>query len=180
MRRAALAFEWIVTLLRRSNIQFQVTGGLAARAYGSTRALADIDLNVASKDLDKIARRCQGHIVFGPDHHYIGDGIYTALRVLRVLVESKRQLSELAGAYRPFPQVLLNVPVPRQPPLEGLPLVARARKKIEQELGEDGRVLLRYSGTEPLARVMVEGPDLDRIRSQAQELADLIAAETRA
>jgi phosphoglucosamine mutase len=52
-----------------------------------------------------------------------------------------------------------------------------ARRRVEGELGEDGRVLLRYSGTEPLARVMVEGPDLDRIRSQAQEIADLIAAE---
>jgi phosphoglucosamine mutase len=118
-----------------------------------------------------------GHIVFGRDHFYIGDGIYTALRVLRVLVETKRPLSELASAYRAFPQVLLNVPVPRQPPLEGLPRVSHARAQIERELGEDGRVLLRYSGTEPLARVMVEGPDLDRIRRQAQELADLIAAE---
>ncbi len=118
-----------------------------------------------------------GHIVFGRDHFYIGDGIYTALRVLRVLAETKRPLSELASVFRAFPQVLLNVPVARQPPLEGLQRVSRARAQIERELGEDGRVLLRYSGTEPLARVMVEGPDLERIRRQAQELADLIAAE---
>jgi phosphoglucosamine mutase len=160
---------------------------------GMHRALREVGVGVVTVDVGdrrvvealrreglRLGGEQSGHIVFGPDHHYIGDGIYTALRVLRVLVESKRPLSELAGAYRPFPQVLLNVPVPRQPPLEGLPRVARARRKIEQELGEDGRVLLRYSGTEPLARVMVEGPDLDRIRSQAQELADLIAAETRA
>ena len=118
-----------------------------------------------------------GHVVFGPDHFYIGDGIYTALRVLRVLDRTKRPLSELASVYRPFPQVLLNVRVAQKPPLADLPRLARARSRVEEELGEDGRVLLRYSGTEPLARVMVEGPDLTRIRSQAQELADLIAAE---
>jgi phosphoglucosamine mutase len=118
-----------------------------------------------------------GHVVFGPDHHYIGDGIYTALRVLRVMTETKKPLSELAGAFRAFPQVLLNVAVSRKPSLADLPAVDRVRKRVEAELGEDGRVLLRYSGTEPLARVMVEGPDLERVRSQAQELADLIAAE---
>ena len=118
-----------------------------------------------------------GHVVFGADHFYIGDGIYTALRVLHAMVETKAPLSELAGVYRAFPQVLLNVPVSRKPSLAELPRVDRARRRVEEELGEDGRVLLRYSGTEPLARVMVEGPDLERIRSQAQELADLIAAE---
>jgi len=118
-----------------------------------------------------------GHIVFGADHFFIGDGIYTALRVLRVMKDTAKTLSELAQPYRPFPQVLLNVPVARQPALSELSRVVQARQRVESELGEDGRVLLRYSGTEPLARVMVEGPDLERIRSQAQELARLIAAE---
>lgn len=118
-----------------------------------------------------------GHVVFGPDHFFIGDGIYTALRVLRVMIETKMPLSKLAGVYRAFPQVLLNVTVARKPSWAELPDVDSARRRVEAELGEDGRVLLRYSGTEPLARVMVEGPDLDRIRSQAQEIADRIAAE---
>jgi len=118
-----------------------------------------------------------GHVVFGTDHHYIGDGIYTALRVLRVLRDAGKPLSELAAPYRPFPQVLVNVNVARKPALADIPTIASVRQRFEEELGEDGRILLRYSGTEPLARVMVEGPDLDRIRVQAQELADLIAAE---
>jgi phosphoglucosamine mutase len=118
-----------------------------------------------------------GHVVFGPDHYFIGDGIYTALRVLRVMTETKTSLSKLAGVYRAFPQVLLNVTVARKPSWAELPDVDSARRRVEAELGENGRVLLRYSGTEPLARVMVEGPDLDRIRSQAQEIADRIAAE---
>ncbi len=157
---------------------------------GLHRALREVGVGVVTVDVGdrrvvealrreklRLGGEQSGHIVFGPDHFYIGDGIYTMLRILRVLVETGAPLSELASAYRPFPQVLLNVRVARQPPLADLPRLARARKRVEDELGEDGRVLLRYSGTEPLARVMVEGPDLSRIQSQAQELADAIAAE---
>lgn len=118
-----------------------------------------------------------GHIVFGPDNFYIGDGIYTALRVLAVMNEREASLSELASAYRPFPQVLINVPVEKKPNLSEVSSVMAEVRRIESELGDDGRVLLRYSGTEPLARVMVEGPDEDRIRAQAQELANRIARE---
>jgi phosphoglucosamine mutase len=118
-----------------------------------------------------------GHVVFGADNFYIGDGIYTALRVLQVLRARGVKLSELASAYRPFPQVLINVPVERKPNLSEVPSVMDEVRRIEGELGDDGRVLLRYSGTEPLARVMVEGPDEARIRTRAQELASCIARE---
>ncbi len=115
-----------------------------------------------------------GHIVFGSDNHYIGDGTYTALRVLKVLRESGARLSELAALYEPFPQVLINVAVTSKPDLAGIPPVVEAVTRIEEQLGDDGRVLLRYSGTEPLARVMVEGPDEEWIRTQAKSLAELI------
>lgn len=118
-----------------------------------------------------------GHIIFGADNHYIGDGLYTALRVLRVLKETGESLSSLAAPYQPFPQVLLNLPVHKKPALEEMPEVAAAVQRIEGELGEDGRVLLRYSGTEPLARVMVEGPDPEGIQAQAQSLVDLLRHE---
>ncbi len=118
-----------------------------------------------------------GHIVFGPENHYIGDGTYTALRVLAVLRERGVKLSELARAFRAFPQVLINVPVGRKPNLSEVPSVMDAVRRVEGELGDDGRVLLRYSGTEPLARVMVEGPDEAHIRKSAQELAGCIARE---
>lgn len=157
---------------------------------GLHRALREVGVGVVTVDVGdrrvveglrrenlSLGGEQSGHIVFGPDNGYIGDGLYTALRVLRVLRDTRKPLSELAGAYRPFPQVLLNVAVARKPALEGLPKVASARARVEAELGEDGRVLLRYSGTESLARVMVEGPDLERIQSQAQELATLIASE---
>jgi phosphoglucosamine mutase len=118
-----------------------------------------------------------GHIVFGGDHHYIGDGIYTALRVLQAMREEKSPLSELAAAYSAFPQVLINVPVDRKPNLADVPTLVDAVRRVEDHWGEDGRVLLRYSGTEPLARVMVEGPDEQEIRAQAEQLAKLIAKE---
>jgi phosphoglucosamine mutase len=118
-----------------------------------------------------------GHIVFGADNDFIGDGVYTALRVLRVMRETGQPLGQLAAAYRVFPQVLINVKVARKPVLTDLAPVRSAVQRIEAELGDDGRVLLRYSGTEPLARVMIEGPVEERVRRYADELARLIAAE---
>jgi phosphoglucosamine mutase len=157
---------------------------------GLHRALREVGVTVATTDVGdrrvvealrreglRLGGEQSGHIVFGADHFYIGDGIYTALRVLRVMREAGAPLSELAAPYRPFPQVLLNIAVRSKPALSSLTGLARARERVEAELGEDGRVLLRYSGTEALARVMVEGPDLDTIRAQAKELASLIAAE---
>ncbi|MCB9913776.1 MAG: phosphoglucosamine mutase [Planctomycetes bacterium] len=118
-----------------------------------------------------------GHIVFGAENHYIGDGLYTALRVLHALQTTGRTLSELAAPYVAFPQVLLNVPVVRKPDLSAVPGVSELVTHVEEELRGDGRVLLRYSGTEPLARVMVEGPDEALIHDQAQRIADRIVAE---
>ena len=118
-----------------------------------------------------------GHIVFGAENSYVGDGLYTALQVLRVMRTRQERLSNLAQAFSAFPQVLLNVPVARKPSLASLPSVMGEVERIERELGEDGRVLLRYSGTEAIARVMVEGPDEDQIRSYAQGLAHRIAQE---
>lgn len=118
-----------------------------------------------------------GHIVFGADNAFIGDGTYTALRVLRVMRETRKPLSELAAPYRAFPQVLVNVRVARKPHLSELPSVLAAVQRVERELGDDGRVLVRYSGTEPLARVMVEGPDAESIQRQANTLAGLLADE---
>ena len=118
-----------------------------------------------------------GHVIFGDDLHYIGDGLYTALRVLRVASRAAAPLSELAAAYQPYPQVLRNVVVQAKPPLERLQRTAELVARVEGELGDEGRVLLRYSGTESLARVMVEGPDRERIEEQARTIADELVAE---
>lgn len=115
-----------------------------------------------------------GHIVFGADNAYIGDGVVTALRVLEVMVDQGQPLSALTAPYVPMPQVLLNVPVTIKPALETLEDVMALTRSVEEELGSDGRVLLRYSGTENLARVMVEGPDETQINARAEELAVLL------
>lgn len=121
-----------------------------------------------------------GHIVFGPqsspsdDWHFVGDGLFTGLRVLEAMQRENRPLSELKAVFRAFPQLLINVPVQSKPPFEELPDVQAAVAAAESELGDAGRVLLRYSGTESLARVMVEGEDADQIERLAENVADRI------
>ncbi len=114
-----------------------------------------------------------GHIICAANH-FIGDGTYTALRVLDALKDADATLSELTAPYAPFPQVLVNVPVSAKPPFATLSPVTEAVRAVEEALGDDGRVLLRYSGTEKLARVMVEGPDNATIRDQADRIASEI------
>ncbi|HET6614036.1 MAG TPA: phosphoglucosamine mutase [Kofleriaceae bacterium] len=114
-----------------------------------------------------------GHLVF-LDHMTTGDGIIAALRVLAVMVAEGRPLSELSAVMTRVPQILLNIPVGEKRPLESLSPVAKLIADIESELGHDGRVLVRYSGTEKKARVMIEGPDESRIRTRAEEVAAAI------
>jgi len=111
-----------------------------------------------------------GHLVF-LDHATTGDGIIAALRVLAVMVREGRPLSELSQVMTRTPQVLVNVKVATKRPLEELSDVQRLIRGVETDLGEDGRVLVRYSGTEAKARVMIEGPDQARIQAQAEEIA---------
>ncbi|MBT8496236.1 MAG: phosphoglucosamine mutase [Deltaproteobacteria bacterium] len=115
-----------------------------------------------------------GHLVF-LDHMTTGDGIIGALRVLSYLVLEGKPLSELASCMTRAPQVLVNVNVARKRPLDELPEVNRLIDHVIGELGEDGRVVVRYSGTEAKVRVMIEGPDEADIRSRAEEIADAFA-----
>ncbi|KAB2887094.1 MAG: phosphoglucosamine mutase [Kofleriaceae bacterium] len=119
-----------------------------------------------------------GHLVF-LDHATTGDGIVAALRVLAVMVREGRPLSELARVMTRTPQVLVNVKVDRKRPLDELVDVVRMIKVVETELGCDGRVLVRYSGTEAKARVMIEGPDESRIKAQAEEIAAALVSACR-
>ncbi len=110
-----------------------------------------------------------GHVVF-LHHNTTGDGILTALQVLAMMRRSGRPLSTYAAFMDPSPQVLRSVRVREKRPLEELAGVQRILERIERDLGEQGRILLRYSGTEPVARVMVEGPERRRIDAMAQEV----------
>jgi phosphoglucosamine mutase len=117
-----------------------------------------------------------GHLLF-PDYGPTGDGILSALAVLSVMRETGETLASLAACMRKFPQVLVNVPVARKPPIDTLTEVAERIRGFEREMDGTGRILVRYSGTEPLARVMIEGADGDRIRAMADELASAIRRE---
>jgi phosphoglucosamine mutase len=112
-----------------------------------------------------------GHILF-LDHNTTGDGLMTALQTLAIMRRTGRPLSELVRDIERFPQVLVNFRVVEKRPLEGLPTVQAAVAKVEKALDGRGRVLIRYSGTEQKARVMVEGEDEARVREYADQIAD--------
>jgi phosphoglucosamine mutase len=111
-----------------------------------------------------------GHIIFS-DHLYTGDGIATALNVLRVMAETGRELAALAAELVTYPQVLVNVRVREKKDLQSVPAIAAAMARVEGRLEGQGRLLVRYSGTEPLLRVMIEGRNQDEIQGWASEIA---------
>ena len=114
-----------------------------------------------------------GHVIFS-DHARTGDGLMTALQVLGILARTGKRLSELTADFERYPQVLLNIAVLKKPPLESLPTVQESIRRVEAELAGQGRVLIRYSGTELKARVMVEGQDERRVGEYASDLADVL------
>ncbi|MDR1856307.1 MAG: phosphoglucosamine mutase [Desulfovibrio sp.] len=119
-----------------------------------------------------------GHLIF---HRYstTGDGLLAALQILRIVQEKERPLSELAGLLTPFPQHLVNVRVERRVPFEECPAIGEVVARVEAALGGRGRVLLRYSGTESLCRVMVEGEDEAKVREYAAQIAEVVGRQLR-
>jgi phosphoglucosamine mutase len=144
----------------------------------------DIDLvrtDVGDKYvLDELMRRGatlggeqSGHIIF-PRLSLAGDGMITTVCLLRAVLDSHSSLEELTEGFQAFPQVLINVPVREKRPFEKVPAIADLARQTEELLGDNGRLLLRYSGTESLARVMIEGANQRDIDAYAQALAEVI------
>jgi phosphoglucosamine mutase len=117
-----------------------------------------------------------GHIIFR-EFATTGDGMLTALRVFEIMASTGRSLDELTRSLVIYPQRLVNVRVRSKKPLDQLAAVGDEIRTAEREFGDAGRVLVRFSGTEPLARVMVEGPDAARVESIADRIATAIRAE---
>jgi phosphoglucosamine mutase len=117
-----------------------------------------------------------GHIIFS-DYLFTGDGLCTALNVLRTVHVTSRPLADLAADLVTYPQVLLNVRVREKVDLRTIPTVAAAIERIEQRVAGQGRLLVRYSGTEPLLRVMLEGKHEHEIRAWAREIVEIVQAE---
>jgi phosphoglucosamine mutase len=117
-----------------------------------------------------------GHLIFF-DHALTGDGTLAGLQIMSIMLMEKKPLSQLAqDVFERVPQVLINLRVREKPPLEDIPSVRKAIDAVTSDLGKQGRVVVRYSGTEPKARVMVEGPDQGRIQAQAESIIEAIRA----
>jgi phosphoglucosamine mutase len=112
-----------------------------------------------------------GHVILA-EHLPTGDGLATLLAVLHVMAESGRELADLADELVTYPQTLVNVRVRVKPPVEDVPEVAAAVRRVTSALDGRGRVLVRYSGTEPLLRVMIEGEDQASVQMWAEEIAE--------
>lgn len=115
-----------------------------------------------------------GHMIF-LDYNTTGDGILSALQLLAVMRREEKPLSELAEVMIPLPQVLINVRLAERREIMEIPDVAALIRDVEEKLGDNGRTLIRYSGTEPLLRIMIEGQDTYEINTWAREIADLVA-----
>jgi phosphoglucosamine mutase len=174
--------------------QLQREGRLKGSAIAAT-VMSNIGLEIALRKLGIELVRCavgdkyvmeemlkrglslggeqSGHIIFS-DYLFTGDGLCTALNVLRTVALTGRTLADLASDLTSYPQVLLNVRVREKADLASIPAVDSAIARIESRLEGEGRLLVRYSGTEPLLRVMIEGKDAEEIQAWAQEIVDVV------
>ncbi|HEY7915012.1 MAG TPA: phosphoglucosamine mutase [Blastocatellia bacterium] len=170
--RGLLAGDIVVATVM-SNVGLEI----ALRERGLELVRANVgDRYVLEQLLEKGAKlggEQSGHIIF-PDISLAGDGIITALELLRSVRETGLSFSELSGRMRKYPQVLLNVRVRSKPELESLPEVKAEMERVAGELQGRGRLLVRYSGTENLARVMIEGEEQAEIEEQANRIAAVI------
>ncbi|HEX9959734.1 MAG TPA: phosphoglucosamine mutase [Pyrinomonadaceae bacterium] len=158
-----------------SNLGLEVALGscgikLVRTAVGDKYVLAELLKTNAS-----IGGEQSGHIIF-PFRSLVGDGMLTALFLLEAMRESGKTLSELTAGFVRFPQILVNVKVREKRPFDDVGEISTISKQVETELGQKGRLLLRYSGTENLARVMIEGENQHQIEAQAHRLAEVIKA----
>lgn len=152
----------------------------AMRSHGiSVETTAVGDRNVIEcmrKNGHSFGGENSGHLIFG-DYATTGDGILSALQVLRMMIERKSTLVELASMMREYPTELANMPVPSKPPLDSLPKLQQLMKQATEEFGDSGRHLIRYSGTENKIRVLVEHREASEVRSWVDKFSTAIHEE---
>ena len=185
----AILYLWGTALAVRGELEPRKVVATSMSNLGLERALAREGIELLRTGVgDRLvveAMRREGIRLGGEQSGHVvetslattGDGLLTALQIARLVRESGQSLSRLLAGFRRYPQVLLNVRVARKPDLAALPRVAAAVRAAAETLGADGRLVLRYSGTEPLARVMIEGPEQAVIDALAGEIARAIKAE---
>jgi len=162
-----------------STIMSNMGLGVAAKKYGFTNHAAKVGDRYVLEDMQRlgavIGGEESGHTIF-LDHHTTGDGILTAMQLLAAMLKAGKPLSELAKQMDVFPQKLINVDVQSKPDISTVPAIVAAIKAVEAELKDQGRVLVRYSGTQNMCRVMVEGPTKELTDKYAAEVADVVKA----
>ncbi|MBW2690726.1 MAG: phosphoglucosamine mutase, partial [Deltaproteobacteria bacterium] len=172
LKRGALPQNTVVATVM-SNMGFDI----ALRQAGGRVVKTDVGDRYVVEEMRRNGYRFggeqSGHLVF-LDHNTTGDGMLSALQVLSILQQSGKPLSELASVMTALPQVLVNVRVRERCDITELPEVEKLIAEVEKRLGDAGRVLIRYSGTEPLMRIMLEGRDQDEINGMANEIAQLV------
>jgi phosphoglucosamine mutase len=150
---------------------------IACKRYGFVYHAAKVGDRYVLEDMLRLGGvlggEDSGHMIF-LDHHTTGDGIITAMQVVAAMAKTGKRLSELAKIMDIFPQKLINVDVQRKPDIDTVPELAEAIKQIENELGDEGRVLVRYSGTQNMCRVMVEGTSTAATEKYCAQLADVV------
>jgi phosphoglucosamine mutase len=153
---------------------------VACKKYGFKHHASKVGDRYVLEDMLKmgsvIGGEEAGHMIF-LDHHTTGDGIVAAMQLVAAMVKEGKPLSELAGMMDIFPQKLINIDVKSKPDIDKVPKLAEAIAQVERELGEEGRVLVRYSGTQNMCRVMVEGPSDEVTEKYCRELADIVKSE---
>jgi phosphoglucosamine mutase len=169
-RMGGLAHDTVVATVM-SNLGLE----LALRERGITLRRTAVGDKYVMEDMQRggytLGGEQSGHVILS-QHLFTGDGIVTALSVLRVMAESGRSLRDLASEMTTYPQVLVNVRVAERVPVAEVPAIAAVMADVERRLGSEGRLLVRYSGTEPLLRIMIEGRDQQEIDAWAHEIAE--------
>lgn len=153
---------------------------VACKKFGFKHHASDVgDRNVLADMLRLgavVGGEDAGHMIF-LEHHKTGDGIIAAMQLIAAVMKEGKPLSELSRLMDVFPQKLINIDVKRKPELSGIPAVMEAIAQVEQALGEEGRVLVRYSGTQNMCRIMVEGPSPELTDRYCRQIADVVKIE---
>ena len=150
---------------------------IACKKYGFKHHAAKVGDRYVLEDMQRLGAvmggEDSGHLIF-LNHHTTGDGILTAMQLIAAMIGEDKPLSELATLMDVFPQKLINVEVKNKPDISSVPEVMEAIREVEAQLGDEGRVLVRYSGTQNVCRVMVEGPTDDLTEKYCTQIADVV------
>ncbi len=159
-----------------SNLGFKI----ACKKYGFKHHASDVGDRYVLADMLRlgaiIGGEDAGHMIF-LEHHKTGDGVIAAMQLIAAMLKEGKPLSELARLMDIFPQKLINIDVKSKPEITSIPRLVEVIKQVERELGEEGRVLVRYSGTQNMCRVMVEGPSIDITEKYCRIIADVVKKE---